>query len=229
MKSNYGMATGSYVRERDDWWDAIERARSEGWSAVELTAIVDSLLATLPEFLALSPELLDGFDRISLHAPIWAESPTRTVETIALLPLDGDVIFHPDAWGNEQALDRLGGRVVFENMDRGKTFGRSAEDLASVFARHDAAGFCLDVAHVWTCDPTLALGHELLDAFGARLRQLHVSGIEPDGTHRTTTAEDLRLYHPLLERCGHVPWILEAVVSPNTGGPEPFTVGTPVP
>jgi hypothetical protein len=227
MESNYGIATRSYVHERDDWWHAVERARSEGWRAVELTAIVDSLLATLPEFLALSPELLDGFDRVSLHAPIRAESPARMVETIALLPLHGDVIFHPDAWGSEQALENLGHRVVFENMDRGKSFGRSAEDLASVFARHTSAGFCLDVAHVWTCDPTLALGHELLDAFEARLRQLHVSGIEPDGTHRTTTSGDLQLYQPLLERCDHVPWILEAVVSPNTGGAEPSAT-TPV-
>jgi hypothetical protein len=99
MESNYGIATGSYVRERDDWWDAVERARSEGWRAVELTAIVESLLATLPEFLELGPELLDGFDRVSLHAPTWAESPTRMAETIALLPLDGDVVFHPGRVG----------------------------------------------------------------------------------------------------------------------------------
>jgi hypothetical protein len=99
MESNYGIATGSYVRERDDWWAAVERARSEGWKAVELTAIVESLLATLPEFLELGPELLDGFDRVSLHAPIWAESPTRMAETIALLPLDGDVVFHPGRVG----------------------------------------------------------------------------------------------------------------------------------
>ncbi len=79
-----------------------------------------------------------------------------------------------------------------------------------MFAALPEAGLCLDVAHVWTNDPTLALGHELLDAFGDRLRQLHVSGIEPDGTHRTTTAADLALYEPLLERCDHVPWLLEA-------------------
>ena len=97
-------------------------------------------------------------------------------------------------------------------MDIGKSFGRSVDDLRAVFAAHPDAGFCLDVAHVWTNDPTLALGHDLLDAFDGRLRQLHVSGIEPDGTHRPTTEADLALYGPLLDRCAGVPWILEAVL-----------------
>lgn len=52
----------------------------------------------------------------------------------------------------------------------------------------------------------------MLDAFGDRLRQLHVSGIEPDGTHRDTTAEDIELYRPLLERAAHVPHVYEAVL-----------------
>jgi hypothetical protein len=213
MEPNYGMATGSYERERDDWRSAVERARSEGWRFLELTAIRDSLLLTLREFLELDQEPLGTFERLSLHAPIRVDSPEVIVEMIAGLPLNGDVIFHPDFWGEEQALHPLGARAVFENMDVGKAFGRSVADLQAVFARHPSAGFCLDVAHVWTNDPTLALGHELLNAFGDRLRQLHVSGIEPDGTHRPTTREDLQLYRPLLERCGSVPWILEAVVT----------------
>ena len=34
--------------------------------------------------------------------------------------------------------------------------------------------------------------------------------IEPDGTHRPTSHADLEVYAPLLERCRHVPWLLEA-------------------
>jgi hypothetical protein len=153
------------------------------------------------------------FERVSLHAPIRFGSATATSEAIANLPLAGNVIFHPDTWGVESAVDCLGSRVVFENMDIAKAFGRSVEDLQSVFAKHPEAGFCLDVAHVWTNDPSLQLGHDLINAFGNRLRQLHVSGIHPDGTHRTTTQDDLELYRPLLDRCDGVPWILEAVVA----------------
>jgi sugar phosphate isomerase/epimerase len=85
-----------------------------------------------------------------------------------------------------------------------------------VFADHRDAGFCLDVAHAWTNDPSLRLGHDLLDALGDRLRQLHVSGIERDGTHRPTTQADLELYRPVLDRCEGVPWILESVFATTT-------------
>jgi len=74
MESNYGMATGSYEQERDDWRSAVERARSEGWRFLELTAIRDSLLLTLREFLELGQEPLSAFERVSLHAPIRADS-----------------------------------------------------------------------------------------------------------------------------------------------------------
>lgn len=110
----------------------------------------------------------------------------------------------------DQATARLGRRDIFENMDATKAFGRNVADLRTVFDSFPQAGFCLDVAHVWTNDPTLALGHDLLDAFGERLRELHVSGIEPDSTHRPTTAAELGLHRALLDRCRHVPWLLEA-------------------
>jgi len=206
------MATGSYVEERDDWLSAVERARAERWRFLELTAIAEPLLGTLEPFVAESGALLYEFERVSLHAPIRFDSSETISETILNLPLEGDVIFHPDTWGEEHAPDRLGTRVVFENMDIGKPFGRSVNDLLSVFAEHPEAGFCLDVAHVWTNDRSLRLGHDLIDAFGGGLRQLHVSGIEHDGTHRTTTQTDIELYRPLLERCADVPWILEAVI-----------------
>jgi hypothetical protein len=211
---SYGMATGSYVDERNDWRRAVERARSERWPFLELTAIAEPRLELLEPFLAVHGGLLDAFQRVSLHAPVSTESQAATINSIAKLPLTSTVIFHPDRWHQERGLDRLGLRVVFENMDILKRFGRSVDDLQTVFAAHHDAGFCLDVAHVWTNDRTLRLGHALLDAFGDRLRQLHVSGIEPDGTHRTTTQADLALYRPLLERCPSVPWILEAVVEP---------------
>ena len=204
----FGIATGSYVAERDDWGAAIGRARAEGWRWIELTAM-RGRLSPLIEFLTGSDDALAGFERVSVHAPVaMAGDPAEVVATLAPYPFD--VVLHPDVYGSERACAQLGARAVFENMDVAKEFGRSVDDLGTVFAALPDAGFCLDVAHVWTNDPSLALGHELLDTFGDRLRQLHVSGIEPDGTHRTTTAADLARYEPLLERCGHVPWLLEA-------------------
>jgi sugar phosphate isomerase/epimerase len=131
--------------------------------------------------------------------------------------MDYDLILHPDVYRQEEPLADLGARAVFENMDVNKPFGRTVQDMAEMFERFPSARLCLDVAHVWTNDRTLRLGFELLDAFGDRIRQIHLSGIEADGTHRPTTPTDLELYQPLLDRCPHVPWVLEAELSPDQG------------
>jgi hypothetical protein len=203
------MATGSFLAERDDWPSALARARAEGWTILELTAIDQARLDTLIELLAVAPRTLDGLERVSVHAPVRFDGSTDDLPA-ALLGLPHDVVLHPDVYGGEAWVVDLGARAVFENMDVAKRFGRELADLRRVFATFPEAGFCLDVAHVWTNDPTLRLGHELIDELGGRLRQLHVSGIEQDGTHRPTTRADLDLYAPLLDRCPDVPWLLEA-------------------
>jgi sugar phosphate isomerase/epimerase len=132
------------------------------------------------------------------------------VTTLAALPPAFDIVVHPDTYRSQDSLVLLGRRLTFENMDNQKSFGRTVSDLRIVFDAHPQAGFCLDVAHCWTNDSSLRLAHELLDSFGHRLRQLHVSGIEGDGTHRPTTRADLDLYATVLARCKGVPWVLEA-------------------
>ena len=189
----------------------MQRARAEGWVCVELCAIVAPLVPSLTEYLATEGDLA-AFTRVSLHAPVGIASPVAAIEELLQLPLDGDVILHPDIYGSSDAVAALGPRAVFENMDVAKRFGQTIEDLGSILERFPQAGFCLDVAHVWTNDQTLSLGHALIDAFGPRLRQLHVSGIEPDGTHRETTCDDLTLYAPLLERCEQVAHVFETVL-----------------
>lgn len=168
---------------------------------------------------ALLPHLAGGrlgsFERVSVHAPLSFDTSVTDVQPI-LDGIEHDLVLHPDVYRDEAWVAGLGSRAVFENMDVAKSFGRTAADLKLVFERFPEAGFCLDVAHVRTNDASLALGHELLDAFGGRLRQLHVSGIEPDGTHRLTTEADLALYEPLLRRAEHVPWLLEAELEAPT-------------
>jgi sugar phosphate isomerase/epimerase len=209
--ANFGIATGAFLAERDDWAASLARAVSEGWLFLELTAIEEPRLQTLMPILRDQAATLRSFRRISIHAPVRLRtSASEAAPMIEAAAADFDVVFHPDVYGDEDWLRRLRSRVVFENMDASKAFGQTVADLSPVFDRFGDAGFCLDVAHVWTIDPTLALAHELLDNFGHRLRQLHVSGIEPDGTHRSTTATDLDLYRPVLKRCAHVPWLLEA-------------------
>jgi hypothetical protein len=211
LPSNFGIATGALIEERDDWSAAVQKARADGWRLLELTAITEERLRALVELLRSRPGLLDGFHRVSLHAPVrTGTSPKAVADAIASLP-PLEIVVHPGTYAESAPWPQtVVHRLVFENMDNQKAAGRTVDELRGVFDSHPAAGFCLDVAHVWTNDSTLELGHHLLDNFGHLLRQLHVSGIEPDGTHRPTTTQDLNLYKPLLDRCRHVPCLLEA-------------------
>jgi hypothetical protein len=204
-----GITTEAYEADAalGDWRAAVAHVTTEGWRYLELTAITPPLLDSLLRFLDDGGNSLDAFERVSLHAPaVGVDDPARILRR---LPRQFDIVLHPNTYGEAAGVVELATRAVFENMDVAKSFGRNVDDLGRVFAQFPAAGFCLDVAHAWTNDHSLALGHELIDAFGGRLRQLHVSGIEPDGTHRVTTTRDLDLYEPLLDRCRGMPWLLE--------------------
>jgi sugar phosphate isomerase/epimerase len=117
---------------------------------------------------------------------------------------------HPDTIEDAAPYRLLGRKLVLENMDARKRGGRTAAELAPYFAALPQAGFCFDVAHVASVDPTLAEGERLLDRFGARLRHVHVSSLDEECHHVPLTAADEERFTRLLRRCRDVPWILEA-------------------
>jgi hypothetical protein len=59
--------------------------------------------------------------------------------------------------------------------------------------------------------------HDLIDVFGSRLREAHVSAIDADCTHLPLDAASIELYAPLLRRCRHMPWILESLPADLVG------------
>ena len=211
MPQVFGIATGAFIAERDDWDASVAKAAAGGFRDLELTAIRMNRLEALFSYLETAHSALDEFDRVSIHAPAGDARGSTEAVCSALARLDGafDIVLHPDVYVAEPSVQHLGGRAVFENMDCEKDFGRTASDLEQVFETFPEAGFSLDVAHVWTNDPTMGLADELLTKHGGRLRQAHLSGIEEDGTHRPTTEDDLRLCEPLLAQCPNVPWLLE--------------------
>jgi len=118
-------------------------------------------------------------------------------------------VAHPDTLSDVGKYRALGTRLVLENMDDRKITGRVADELETFFEDLPDAGFCLDVAHVRSVDPTMDAAHELLDRFRSRLRQVHLSSLD-DGHHVPLTEDDERLFAEVLSRCRDVPWILEA-------------------
>jgi len=206
-----GASTGIWTDARGAWPQLAELAVETSSFAVELAALDEAELCGLERFLASGPDLPHRY--VSVHGPAKGRAlgEAALVQRLAALPgWVAAIVLHPDTMRDPAAYAPLGDRLVIENMDVRKATGRTVGELAPVFAALPGAGFCLDVAHVASVDPSLALGDALLDAFGARLRHLHVSSLDAEGCHVTLTDADEERFFGLLSRCIDVPWILEA-------------------
>jgi sugar phosphate isomerase/epimerase len=208
-----GSSTGYMVGARGDWPRLVAAAERCSLDVVELSALAAEELPGLLRFL--DEAVLGGlpFGHVSVHGPSkgWDETPATLASTLDALPefVEG-IVLHPETLGDPGAFARLGGRLRLENMDARKHDARTVAELAPFFEALPEAGFCFDVAHAQLNDPSLALAHELLDAFGERLAEVHVSSIDPDGDHVPLRAADAEAFLPVLERCVGVPWVLEA-------------------
>jgi hypothetical protein len=204
-----GVATELF--HGDGWPELVESGTSWSSEALELSALAVPDLDSAVAYLRRS---LPAVRHLSLHAPLVLpdggerELAARVGEIASRLRV---VVLHPPILGEPDRLASLGKLVALENMDAQKPIGSNVAELEPYFAALPDARFCFDVAHIKTVDPTLELGHALLDAFADRLCELHVSGIDAECRHVALTAADIELYEPLLRRCGHVPWILESL------------------
>ena len=206
-----GISTGYVVDHRGDWPQLVEDAIAVSSFAVELAALSEGELPGLLEFLAERPSL--PFRYVSVHGPSKDRvmSNADLAALLAELPLLVDsIVLHSDSIGQPSAFGGLGSRAVIENMDARKHDGRTVEELERTYAVLPEAGFCLDVAHAWSVDPSSVVAHELLDAFAPRLRHVHISSLATSGAHVPLTSEDENAFGPVLARCRDVPWILEA-------------------
>lgn len=207
-----GLSTGALAEQRGDWPALIEAARDLSGAAVELAALSAHELPGLTAFLDEDPWL--PFRFVSVHAPtkgLEAGDHALAAALADLPPVVDTIVLHPDTLAEPEAYRALGRRAVLENMDARKSAGTTVSELEALFELLPEAGFCLDVAHVWSLDPTMALGHELLDAFRLRLTHVHVSSVTPACVHVALSAAHEALFGDVLERCVDVPWILEAV------------------
>ncbi|HET8862087.1 MAG TPA: TIM barrel protein [Solirubrobacterales bacterium] len=206
-----GASTGYMVDNRGDWPRLLEEASRVSSFAVELTALSEDELPGLLRFLDDAPAL--PFRYVSVHGPSKARRmPEAELATLlAGLPVFVKaIVLHPDQIKDPAPYRVLGSRLVIENMDSRKRAGQTGDDLATLFSALPEAGFCFDVAHAWTVDPTMEAGGELLDRFAGRLRHVHLSSMSAELSHVPLSLEQEELFAPLLYRCSDVPWILEA-------------------
>lgn len=211
-----GTSSACFVVERGNWPDLIRRCAQTSALALELSALGADELPSL-----IAHATTAGLPRalhLSVHAPAKRlpdegdEPVVRQLEELLEVAAQiTGLVVHPDVIREPRVWRRLGRAMVIENLDGRRGGYQDADDLARAFDAYPEAGLCLDLAHVASVDPTLEVGHEIMDRHGDRLRQIHLSVIGPDGHHQGLDRTSLETFRSLLERVRHVPWIIEAL------------------
>lgn len=220
-----GFSTGALGRS--DFRRGFELAREAGVPAVELSALrgpeLLPMLAWLDELDATGA--LAGFAHVSAHAPghFAPDRPDHEAAVAralgkALAPRKIPFVLHPDAIGEPAVWREHGELVRIENMDGRKPTGRTAAELRGFFRELPEARLCLDLAHAWQIDPTGDEARRILDAFGDRLAEIHLSGITSEARHRRLDhagGEMIRFARSLAPRLPEsVPVLLESPLEP---------------
>jgi hypothetical protein len=104
------------------------------------------------------------FRHISVHAPAKRFDELEIIVRAQSLPSTlRAVLVNPETMAVPAHYRALVRRLVLKNMDVRKQDRRTAAKPARSFDPLRDADFCLDVAHVWSVDPSMAVAHELLD------------------------------------------------------------------
>lgn len=196
---------------RDDWPAQVAEAWAVSPFAVELSVLSETELASFRDYVATTPSL--PFRYLSIHGPSKArrlEEEELVVELLRLAEWADAIVMHPDTIEDPRPYRALGRKLLIENMDARKRWGRTREELETIFVELPEAGFCFDIAHGWSIEGDMTVSEALLDAFHERLGQVHVSSLTSELRHVPLTDIDEELFRPLLQRCLDVPWILEA-------------------
>jgi hypothetical protein len=210
-----GFSTGSVAKS--DVHGALRLLQPHATDAVELSAL---RVHELEPLVSAVPHLdLHAYRHVSVHAPSAFAAHQERAIAAALLPVARRgwlVVLHPDAIHDVRAWAPFGDRLCIENMDRRKPVGRTVAELMPVFARLPRASFCFDVAHACQCDPSMHEAARLLDAFGDRLAEVHLSELDAQSRHVRLSAAGVRACQRIADMIPpDVPVIIEAPVRPH--------------
>jgi len=221
LMETIGFSTGSLaLGDVQSALGLLERHRT---GCIELSALRVHELAPL---LSLLPDLpLHRYRSISIHAPsafTAGEERRIAADLLGVAAARGWlVVVHPDTIHDFGAWVPFGSRLAIENMDRRKPVGRTVEELEPIFARLPRASFCFDVAHARQVDPSMVEAVRLLEVFGDRLAEVHLSELDAQSRHTRLSRAAI---HACLEIArlvpADVPVIIEAPVRPHEIGDE---------
>jgi hypothetical protein len=208
----WGFSTGALARA--DFRRGLELIRRLNLPAVELSAL---RLPELPVLLEAFDELeLSAFRHVSLHFPSAypAQREAALVESLRQVRQGVPVVVHPDAICDFALWRGLGAALLVENMDRRKSQGRTVRELGRIFEQLPDARLCFDVAHARQVDTSLTEAFLILERYGERLAQVHLSEVSTSGRHGRLSRTAILAFQELAPLIPpEVPVILESPVS----------------
>jgi hypothetical protein len=207
-----GFSTGALAR--GDFRAALRELRRHRIEVVELSALRAEELLPLT---AAIPQLdLADFSFVSIHAPsrFPVADEQGVVERLRDLAGQGfAVVVHPDVISTFGLWARLGEHLLIENMDKRKPVGRTVRELEVFFENLPAARFCFDIGHVRQIDPSMSEATLLLEAFGSRLAEIHISEVNTASRHDPISMNAVRAFQGVLaEVPEEVPVIIESLI-----------------
>lgn len=180
---NIGFSTGFLHREIGPISSrALEICREVSAKAIEINCI-GGIDEKGDELILIKPQALLGFEHVSIHSPskVRYGDDNSTCQLLAAIehvcreiPIHV-VVFHPDLVDCWEVLSEFKIPYAFENMDHRKEFGKSILDLKAVFLHCDAK-FVLDLNHCYSMNSSMVTARELIEHFGDRLCEVHLSG-----------------------------------------------------
>lgn len=208
----WGFSTGALARA--DFRRGLEIVRGLRLPAIEVSAL---RLRELPVLLEAFDGLeLRGFDHVSLHFPSAYPpgSEPALVESLRQVAPGVPVVVHPDAISNFAPWRAFGATLLVENMDRRKPRGRTVRELEAIFDRLPDARLCFDMAHARQVDTSLTEAFLILERFGERLAQVHLSEVGTSGRHSRLSRAAILAFRELAPLIPlEVPVILESPVN----------------
>ncbi|SRR6266568_3959594 len=207
-----GFSTGAVAKA--DFRRALVALIAADIKAVELSALRVAELQPLID--ALDELDLSHFDYISVHAPSSFSETEEAGIAGALMNFANrgwPIIVHPNVIRQPGVWAGLGRHLLIENMDRRKPLGRTAAELEMLMAELPEAGLCLDLGHARQVDPTMTETTLMLDRFGDRVRQLHLSEVNERSHHDPISASSIDAFRLVVDLLPpDVPVILESLI-----------------
>lgn len=199
-----GFSTGCLYKTHDALDPkTIDLFRRSDCRAIE---IMVHRLSDMKKFENLKPSDLQGFEYISLHAPIYdGERKTeyvnalKTIEKMHSEVKFDAIVLHPDLFDDFSFLKDFNLPFAIENMDNRKESCKSVESLEKVFNDIEVP-MVFDINHAFSNDPTMKLSEDLVKTFHTKIEEIHLSGFDT-------------FHDPLFKTKQHV--ILDAIPDTN--------------